>query len=1821
MKKRILSVLLSACMLLGTVPPETLAWAEETTTPKAIVMGTTALEGAQKSYVYYGSYQQTSYGSEAPADNEKSLYYYNEAAVKNGQSGYYQVEPVKWRVLATDHDYDSSNEVQESGVFLLSDKNLDTIRFNFANWDGSNVRSWLNGNASEEDSFLSNAFTVAEQQAIATTYVVSEDPPGRLSTNATDNGSENTKDRIFLLSKSELTNSAYGFSSGASRVSNNTGYVYGGGSAGINNQAATDQPGEYFLRTRVIVSSGKYRVYVKTDGIINGTGTTQAKSVRPAMHIEPASVLFSSPAKDGKAANGLTAVGTYSGKEYKLTVTDTSRKDFSARVFFRENRTMIKYENAATGDNEYISALIKNGEEVKYYGRLCSSAGSGSVRLSLPSGYDEEAGDELYIFNEQCNGDCKTDYASPMRKVSPNGMAQEWVYVNGVDLVNEDEDHYIPCGRGSASYDPATRKLTLNNADITVGTEYNNLERYGILISDMAGDVTIELKGKSVIRLTDQSAISGCVKANNKGISKKGITKLTINGEGELAIEVFNDVSPAAIATRGDLEVQGATLSCKLLSGSKQLTSVAIGATESITLDNAKITSMEGFFIGLNAKNALAIKNHSNLTATVAGTGAYSSNDFSINDSEVHVTVNDSSSVPRSGIYTVGNLTLTNSQVESHSGYGESIYAEKKVTVSGGKLTAISDNGMALHAIEGMTVNNNAEVEVNGKSRGIYTTNVLEVTKGKVHSVSQDGYPVLAYKMQSGTAVSLPSETAQAIALGANIREIKGGTIHTEDWTFSEIWDDRVHDNVLQWHSHSYFVNKEGTELHEVSLETAYDVVYKDGKNGQIFADQTYLVKAGAGTPGFQGTLNGLPSWSFLSWLPDKTEEVTQDTTYTAQWRAKADNLLRLHGNGGMDQDSKDIFDQTTPEKSIQIPESPFKKIGYQQSGWFTKAQVDETGTWYQEEGTVNYTAIHNEETMELYAQWSPISYTIAFDSNNGQGTMDTMPMTYDKAEKLTENRFQRAGYTFDGWNTQADGKGDQYSDQQQVSNLTSANQDKVSLYAQWKDEEAPTGTIKVAQKTWSSLLSQITWEQFFKEHIPVMITAEDTSGETVTIEYLFSETALDAGQLATATFMVYSGTLTIDRDQACIIYAKLTDPAGNCTYIQSDGLIVDTTKPVISGITNNGIYCQAQTFTVMDTNLKTVKVNGSPVTLGQNNAYVLQPAECSYTIEAQDYAGNVSDEIVVTINGEHTLQWKSENGHYWQKCKYCDYETEKQTIPVIHMHGADRVCKAQDYTVHFAVPEGVGLVKATWHSGQNTGELTADRADEVYTATAEASNYEKDASAVTVRVYLKTVDGYEYETELTASIQAEHSGGTAYCNYPKVCQVCGECYGQVDASNHSKGGAWEQTPTSHVKKYKCCGEVISAEEAHQWKEGSCQTCGYVCIHDGGEASCSKQAECKYCGDKYGALDMTNHTGSPVWNSTQTHHEESYDCCHEVTTASEEHKWENGVCKDCGYVCQHKGGEATCTDQAVCEICKEHYGSIDPDNHTQDVEWIRTEEAHTQQYKCCKKVLVPTESHEWEDDVCKECGYGCDHEGGTATCISGAICEICGHEYGETDPANHTGTPGWYPTETHHEEIYDCCGAISREEEPHTWEHGVCKECGYVCQHQGGEATCSHLAECEICGEDYGELAANSHKALVHVEGKEPTRTDEGLREHWKCEDCGKRYLDETAQTEATEEALTIPKLEEATESPAPTKPVTTTEPTDTPAVATTNPPTGGTAAPTNKPSGGTSTTKGTTKSPKTGDETVLFDMIVLVAASCGALLLMAGAKKKKKRI
>lgn len=400
--KRWIGALLAACLVMALLPAAALA----TDTGKAIQRVSSGsadnIGGKQADNIYFGTYQQSSNGS-----------------------GGYNTDPIKWRVLSN----------TGGRLFLLSDQNLDVFQYHTeeenVTWETSTMRSWLNGYGASEnaggdngidytgDNFLNTAFSAKEQDAIAETAVVNDDNP-----DYDTEGGENTTDRIFLLSILDMYNRNYFQKSVC--PSTNTAYVADGGKLD-SGMFDAGEPDWWWLR-----SPGFHHwqaAFIELDGSSNTDGdlvNDNRKAVRPAFNLNLTSVLFTSAATGGKPDGGLTTVADYAGNEWKLTLLDSNRNSFSvSNQTWNGNTLTFSYSNAQTGTNEYISAIIEQNGAITYYGRILQpTSANGTASLSLPDGVTLSDTTTLYVFNEQYNGDYKTDYASELKNISP-ALAQE----------------------------------------------------------------------------------------------------------------------------------------------------------------------------------------------------------------------------------------------------------------------------------------------------------------------------------------------------------------------------------------------------------------------------------------------------------------------------------------------------------------------------------------------------------------------------------------------------------------------------------------------------------------------------------------------------------------------------------------------------------------------------------------------------------------------------------------------------------------------------------------------------------------------------------------------------------------------------------------------------------------------------------------------------------------------------------------------------------------------------------------------------------------------------------------------------------------------------------------------------------------------------------------------------------------------------------------------------------------------------------------------------------------------------------------------------
>lgn len=203
------------------------------------------------------------------------------------------------------------------------------------------------------------------------------------------------------------------------------------------------------------------------------------------------------------------------------------------------------------------------------------------------------------------------------------------------------------------------------------------------------------------------------------------------------------------------------------------------------------------------------------------------------------------------------------------------------------------------------------------------------------------------------------------------------------------------------------------------------------------------------------------------------------------------------------------------------------------------------------------------------------------------------------------------------------------------------------------KDITAPTAEISVADSSWKEFINKVTFGVFFNETQKITITAEDAGSGTDKIYYYVSETALAESEVRNITdWTEYTESFSLDPNNRYVIYAKVTDKAGNAAYISSDGMVFDNIVPSISGIADGGEYDDEAVIVAESGDIALITANGKVIydsaTHGDaavGTKFVIEPAAEAQEIVVTDKAGN---KLVMTItvnsdNGEKIAAIKAE--------------------------------------------------------------------------------------------------------------------------------------------------------------------------------------------------------------------------------------------------------------------------------------------------------------------------------------------------------------------------------------------------------------------------------------------------------------------------------------------------------------------------------------------------------------------------------------------------
>ena len=357
----------------------------------------------------------------------------------------------------------------------------------------------------------------------------------------------------------------------------------------------------------------------------------------------------------------------------------------------------------------------------------------------------------------------------------------------------------------------------------------------------------------------------------------------------------------------------------------------------------------------------------------------------------------------------------------------------------------------------------------------------------------------------------------------------------------------------------------------------------------------------------------------------------------------------------------------------------------------------------------------------------------------------------------------------------------------------------------------------------------------------------------------------------------------------------------------------------------------------------------------------------------------------------------------------------------------------------------------------------------------------------ITLPVFKGQGDAHEHNGKWTSNGNGTHSRRCtcnvvetqnctitpATCTEKAKCTVCGAEYG--NALGHDFTTSWTHDDNEHWKQCSRC-DAKDDVSPHTWDNGTITT-AHTCTKAG-----EKTYSCTKCGaTKIEPIPATGHSWKSDWTSDATHH--WHECANESCDVTD-----NAGKK--GYA-EHSGGKATCTQNAVCEICKAEYGEKLPHDFT----------AETVDAKYLKSAATCTEKAVYYKS-CAVCGLSSEGTADEATFFSGNVLD---HDWGawmqNSDEKTHTRI---CKRDTSHTETENC---------------------------HGGTATCKDKAICEICGDSYGNPDLNNHADLKHIDAKAATAAEEGNIAYWYCGDCDKYFSDAAAKAEITKAATVTAKL------------------------------------------------------------------------------------------
>ena len=1008
--------------------------------------------------------------------------------------------------------------------------------------------------------------------------------------------------------------------------------------------------------TAFVAGRGEVRYY-------GGYSTSKEFGVRPAFDLNLDSVLFASAAVGGKPDGGLQPVSpNYTGNEWKLTLYDSKRNDFSRTTWEVSASTKggtveISYTDAKTGANEYISALIFDDVgNVIYYGRSNASLTEkdGTAQLTIPAGFAEGTY-TLKVFNEQYNGDRKTDLASGFADVTltvekrvdeqftlaPGG--RYYFDLSAMDIpgtVNSNLPdstlHYVPFtyagtvdaysmeNETDTAKQPYEHSLFIADYNVKCSLQRETLAEMNLIYGQTytASNVNYTLRAPSVgDHHRNEGEGSGLAPIDNEWdtIYQKSADYIknwykmrsfgqdigTGNVEGMYLSRGGHFAAQATFWARPTLPERDVGFRPVL----ELPTDLAADSLKAVALIMAGyMPGEQQNWINIIVKNGESFK-------APAAEGLPRPDSISADAQLWWVDEN-------SNFYKPGDTVPADVSALTALWGGFGLFLDRgdgEVEVTPDNYTDIFGDGTASFVLpKGKNFSTLRDsVNLTGKDiLEIYSTGRLE-RYGCV-------FPNLKLKNADLTSVRLSekyigkSNPLFITADGKNTIESLNGISKSMN-TLSILGNGSLTLNgALTLSQYTQYgggsvTMTDGLTAYYLTVDSGSLTVTGDPQAITLRDQDIGYLEMGDGVRLFTGSSAQDATEAAVPQLSGKTYvRITNawDVTYQPG----------TNGSGNAVTDIKFYNDALTLRGAL------FTRTGHTQVGWAT---VDGGEKVYGFDDV--YT---KNEALTLYPVWNTNKYTITFDTAGGS---EIAPITQDYGTAITAPADPtREGYTFTGWDTEIP---------------TTMPAENITLKARWKDIEKPTGEIIIGTNKWREFLNKLTFGLFFKDTQEVTINASDNSG-TVFVSYLVTNRDLSETELGSLVYNAYDEPFLIEPNGEYIVYAMLVDESMNITYLRSDRITLDNIRPVITGIENGKTYCEAQTVTIDEKYIDTVTVNGTKVTLDENGGFTLSPADGEQKIIVTDKAGNTA-EMTVTVNGGHTFgEWTSNgDGTHSREC------------------------------------------------------------------------------------------------------------------------------------------------------------------------------------------------------------------------------------------------------------------------------------------------------------------------------------------------------------------------------------------------------------------------------------------------------------------------------------------------------------------------------------------------------------------------------------------